>query len=368
VRDEFQDAMWVQDPAHLDTNMYFHVLSQWFWAIDVWNTWRLKGWLDLPSFHWVLTYSNEWRYNDYETLWATVHPQQEAPISTNFDLGSGIGAGGAHVPAVLDNYNQKVCYQKLMIGHIHTTQGMWRGVMNTNSLGQNSHPIVETDPGVEEFVQVFLDDYMERSYLKSVKPIASRALVITRRDTQRRRIINEEAIIQMLTDRGFDVDVIFYENIGPEEAAIRTRQASLVVGAHGAGFANTIVCHPDTIIYELHPFGFQKWVYAHLAVAKGNSYMYWAAPDESWTSHTNASLQATDPWDAYRHRDVVVDEVMFGRSLDLIEDTLIERNLFPKSVRSETRAFYNSVLFPVGGSLILLATSIKLMFVSISRC
>lgn len=71
----------------------------------------------------------------------------------------------------------------------------------------------------------------------------SRLVYISRRFAGRRRLVNEDAVEQMLSERGFEVVVA--ENLSFEDQVALFATARMVAGPHGGGFAN-IVFAPST--------------------------------------------------------------------------------------------------------------------------
>lgn len=78
-----------------------------------------------------------------------------------------------------------------------------------------------------------------------------RRIYVARTDTPRRRMRNESALLEEMRRRGFEIVV---PGVLPVAQQIRIfREASLVVGPHGAGLTNIVFCEPGTIVYELLP-------------------------------------------------------------------------------------------------------------------
>lgn len=78
-------------------------------------------------------------------------------------------------------------------------------------------------------------------------PTACRKLYVARGNA-RRRVLNEDALIEKLRQAGFS---ILDSNIcGFEEQALMMNQSDLVLAAHGAGLANMVFCEPGTRIIE----------------------------------------------------------------------------------------------------------------------
>lgn len=79
---------------------------------------------------------------------------------------------------------------------------------------------------------------------------APRRLYLTRRDTQRRRVVNEEALIDTLVRRGFEV-------VAPEKLSVRQQielfaQASHIVAPTGAALTNMVYASEGAAILTLY--------------------------------------------------------------------------------------------------------------------
>lgn len=169
----------------------------------------------------------------------------------------------------------------------------------------------------------YVDYYVYRSGLSQIQPNPQTALYLSRSDSTKRRIINQDEVIRIVEEEGFNVTTVVLTGMGKEETHKLMRTASLVFGPHGAGFANTLVCAKGTTILETHPWGFQKYGYAFISKTLGFHYLYWNAPDESYTNHTAESLEihtkskahrsTSDKKNLFRHRDMWVDTVAFRK-------------------------------------------------------
>jgi len=108
----------------------------------------------------------------------------------------------------------------------------------------------------------------ERVRNQSVKSDFSRRIYISRQKANRRRVINESAVVSMLAEYGFDSVVL--EDLSIAEQIGLFSQAECIVGPHGAGFANMIYGTDPTII-EI--FGDQKkTTFYRLAKILNNDY------------------------------------------------------------------------------------------------
>lgn len=97
-----------------------------------------------------------------------------------------------------------------------------------------------------------------------------RRLYISRRDSDQRRLVNEEAVIDVVTRAGFTVVTL--------SALPVTEQISLFAGAerivapHGAGLTNLVYCGEGASVLELHMDGYVQWAFRRLAGIAGLRY------------------------------------------------------------------------------------------------
>jgi len=118
-----------------------------------------------------------------------------------------------------------------------------------------------------------------------------RRLYVARTDTTRRPLVNESAVIDELRRRGFEI-------LEPGSLSIRDqirtfREASLVVGPHGAGMTNIVFCEPGTIVYELLPAYYTNACFAALGLTC--RLRYWT---DGFASQLSDDTNYGDrPWD-----------------------------------------------------------------------
>lgn len=90
--------------------------------------------------------------------------------------------------------------------------------------------------------------------------VRQRRLLISRADATCRRIVNESEIAAMLAPHGFETIIPGRLSFAEQIAAFR--DATHVIGPHGAGLANILFCAPGTHVLEvLHPH-YGTWAYA----------------------------------------------------------------------------------------------------------
>jgi capsular polysaccharide biosynthesis protein len=90
-----------------------------------------------------------------------------------------------------------------------------------------------------------------------------RKLYIARKDARSRPLVNEPELIQLLTDRGFEVLELSRMTVPDQIRAFA--EAGCIVAQHGAGLANIVFCQPGTALLELHVDSYVQWTIRRLA-------------------------------------------------------------------------------------------------------
>lgn len=124
----------------------------------------------------------------------------------------------------------------------------------------------------------------DRAYLESVigfyntideasdKP-ALRKIYISRREALKRKIANEEELIPLLLNAGFEC--VQMEKLSFKEQRNLMKETAVLLSLHGAGLANMIFMQEGSKVIELHPNAenYNSCFY-HLASAIGMKYYY----------------------------------------------------------------------------------------------
>ena len=78
---------------------------------------------------------------------------------------------------------------------------------------------------------------------------ASRRIYVARRQGSERAVVNEAELLPALQERGFEV--VRCESLSFADQVKLFREAEIVVGPHGGGFANLVWCEPGTKVFEI---------------------------------------------------------------------------------------------------------------------
>jgi len=119
---------------------------------------------------------------------------------------------------------------------------------NKNMTVQVETLLAPTFPGTRRNYPEWLPAFIQREFLPYPLPVPSRRLYISRAGC-RRNVVNEEAIIRILIQHGFEIYNPSQETEQPRDFA----ESAVVVGAHGGGLADLVFCQPGTKVLELIP-------------------------------------------------------------------------------------------------------------------
>jgi capsular polysaccharide biosynthesis protein len=119
---------------------------------------------------------------------------------------------------------------------------------------------------------------------------ARQRIYISRAKAEKRRVVNEEEVLSILTPRGFVK--VQLEDLSVREQIRLFSQAQAVVAPHGAGLVNTLFCNPGTPLVELFPSGKSTHCFWMLAHHRGLKYRF--VSGTAGNSETSATAQ-TEP-------------------------------------------------------------------------
>lgn len=101
-------------------------------------------------------------------------------------------------------------------------------------------------------------------------PNPTRRLYISRARSAR-KIVNEAVLYPVLHEYGFEV--VFCEDLTLEEQIRLFSEATVVVGAHGAGMINPIFCNPGAVVIEI--YNRQRWNHCICRVMNLMGHRHW---------------------------------------------------------------------------------------------
>lgn len=103
-----------------------------------------------------------------------------------------------------------------------------------------------------------------------------RRLYVTRRDATHRRILNEDALIQVLQQRGFEI--VCPGDLSVADQIELFRQAAVVVAPHGAGLTNMVFAPPGAVLIELFGDNYINGCFWALANVCGHRHAFLTGP------------------------------------------------------------------------------------------
>ena len=129
-----------------------------------------------------------------------------------------------------------------------------------------THMVIERPARLSPEIVAYADRFA-RDYLGADEQRGGRRIYVSRADTRRRQIVNEDALLRVLERNGF-------ERVVPSELSLRDQaalfqSASAIVAPHGGALASLAFCRPGTKVLELFPESWIRfspfWILASLA-------------------------------------------------------------------------------------------------------
>ena len=90
----------------------------------------------------------------------------------------------------------------------------------------------------------------------------NRRIYVSRGDTKQRPLLNETAVIDIMTAFGFEVISLTGRSF--QDQARIFASASHIVAPHGAGLVNLLFCQPGTKVLELHMDAYVHWAFRRI--------------------------------------------------------------------------------------------------------
>lgn len=175
------------------------------------------------------------------------------------------------------------------------------GIATTARIDSDQYPHVRAEtlvvPGLASVVKEknppWVVEFLRGRLLRHLAPPKERhPLYVTRTaGTHNRTVLNEPALIRLLTARGFEVIDPAAESVLAQMEAFAS--ASVIVSAHGAALANLVFASPGATVIELFPAGQVLPDYWRLASSAGVHYRYLSAWPESG-GHSRSTAIVSD--------------------------------------------------------------------------
>jgi capsular polysaccharide biosynthesis protein len=130
--------------------------------------------------------------------------------------------------------------------------------------------------GYESYQKQWLPNWIGNIYREKLKlgktESKNNRIYISRAFSDYRKIENEQEIIEVLKSRGFGIYCL--ENMSVKEQIDLFSNASIVLGAHGAGLSNIYFCPQNTMVCELFGQYYHNSSYSMLSNVLGLKYTY----------------------------------------------------------------------------------------------
>ena len=122
--------------------------------------------------------------------------------------------------------------------------------------------------------------------LKSKSKSRPTVLLILR-EGQTRKILNQDALVKKLEKFPVQLVVKRFSLLPLKEQICLVDAADMMISMHGAALSHVLFMRPKTIMIELFPFAFRKYIFQNLAVVSGVTYLSWqnGKPSQSKTRY-----------------------------------------------------------------------------------
>ncbi len=171
--------------------------------------------------------------------------------------------------------------------------------ISTPHLVVPSTPILPTAWGCQ-----FLRDRI----LPQMKQRPRKRIYVSRKDADKRRVINEEEVYALL--KQYDFEQVELANRPLLEQMELFHAAEIVVGPHGAGFSHLVFCNPGTPFLEFFHPGYVNVCYWHLSNVMKHPYYYLFGEGERYPDGVAPPI---DP-------DITVDLTKLKQTLEMMLD------------------------------------------------
>ena len=159
----------------------------------------------------------------------------------------------------------------------------------------------------------WMRSFLRRTFLSDAKTVrsADRRLYLSRGEAQYRRVLNEDAVCDVLRPYGFEI--VKLETLPFSEQAKLLSEAAVVVAAHGAGLSNIVFCDAGTKVIEIFAPELVTGFYWRLCTESQLDYYYILGEGKPETLRVDYDQS----WDA--RQDIIVNLALLRAVLDQAE-------------------------------------------------
>jgi len=159
-------------------------------------------------------------------------------------------------------------FKNMETDHLYLVRDLWM-LSSSRYDRPQGHPFWFLDT---DLLQTVRDAAQSGLQTGGVKPVAPRAVYLSRTDANRRRMVNEKALISRLEAKG--VKAVLMSELAGEEQLKLIHQADLVIAPHGGALLNLIAARPGTRVVELFTPEVGTLAFASIALASGLDYRF----------------------------------------------------------------------------------------------
>lgn len=174
-------------------------------------------------------------------------------------------------------------------------------IINNKTLIHAKNLIVPSFPGTSGNPPLWACDFLKEKLTKYIDKSKTypEKIFISREKARERRIVNTDAIIKILEEKGFTK--IILEELDLKEQISIFNNAKVIISPHGAGLANLVFSNPEIKLLELFSPDNINNCYRYICAKKNIDYRTLIGKN----SHTN--------------QDIYVDEKELIKTVDLID-------------------------------------------------
>lgn len=200
--------------------------------------------------------------------------------------------------------------QPLFLDDIDNRQKLTIQFKNVQLSSSSSYSFIHPGHNMSPYVTTFLKN--TGNSIQS-KKVLNRKIFIDRSNAKSRRIVNNNEVIDLLLDFGFEI--IQPEKMPADEQIRIFKESCCVIGVHGAGLTNIAFCNEGTKILELMPPLCGTNAFWKLAQSLNLNYECMIVQDEGRMSVEDYSTWTHNPA-AYNRNNVIVPIALLRKLLE----------------------------------------------------